>query len=213
MVKRIKKVTKNKPTRRRKKLIVVGTEGFNKTEILYLHELEKKQDEYHFLFAQGNETDPMKIVRNTANKAKNEELSYKQGDLAVSIFDLDLDSAKEKQLEEAKVLAIKKNIKLITSNPCFEVWYLEHFGYTSKPFSSSSEVIRDLTKKHPGYQKNRCDIDTLYPLTKDAINNCKRLIEYHSKNGEEHEFSNPRTDVYKIAEILVSDNEFENERK
>ena len=204
MVKRIKKVTKNKPTRKRKKLIVVGTEGFNKSEALYLHELEKKQEVYHFLFAHGNETDPVKVVRNTAKRAKIEELSYRQGDMAISIFDLDLDNAKKSQLEEAKRIAKQKNIELITSNPCFEVWYLEHFGYTSKPFSNNADVIRDLTKKMPGYRKNQCDIDILYPRTDDAVNNCKRLLEYHSENGEAHEFANPRTDVYAVAEILLT---------
>lgn len=204
MVRRIKKVTKNRITRKRKRIIVVGTEGLNKTEILYLQEIEKKQEKYHFLFAQGNETDPVKIVRNTINKAKNEEISYKQGDMAISIFDLDLDPAKEIQLESAKLVASKKNIKLITSNPCFEVWYLEHFGFTSKPFTSSNEVVRDLMKKYPSYQKNRCDIDIFYPLTKDAIKNCKQLIEHHRRNGRENEFSNPITNIFEIVEVLTN---------
>lgn len=51
MVKRIKKVTKGKVTRERKKIIVIGTEGQNKTEVLYFRELEKKQDGYHCIFA------------------------------------------------------------------------------------------------------------------------------------------------------------------
>ncbi|MBP3815287.1 MAG: RloB domain-containing protein [Firmicutes bacterium] len=203
MVKRIKKVTKNKPTRKRKKLIVVGTEGVNRTETLYLHELEKKQEDYHFLFAQGNGTDPVKIVRNTAKRAKFEELSYKQGDMAISIFDLDLDRAKESQMEEAKKIAKQKNVQLITSNPCFEVWYLEHFGYTSKPFSNSAEVIRDLQKKMPGYQKSQCEIDVLYPKTEEAIQNSKKLVDHHVKNGDSSEFANPRTDVYVVAKILL----------
>ena len=91
MVKRIKKVTKGRVTRERKRVIVIGTEGLNKTEILYFKELEKKQEKYHCIFAKGNETDPVKIVRNTAKRAREEELSYKEGDMAVSIFDLDVD--------------------------------------------------------------------------------------------------------------------------
>ena len=202
MVKRIKKITKNRVTRRRKKLIIIGTEGYNKSEDLYLHEIERKQDEYHFLFAHGNETDPVNIVRNTIKRAKLEEISYKNGDMAFSLFDLDLDFAKENQLNRAKELAIKNNIKLITSNPCFEVWYLQHFGFSSKPFSSSKAVVQELIKKLPKYQKNNCDIDILYPLTEEAINNCKRLIEYHKDNGVDCEFANPRTDVHKLVEIL-----------
>lgn len=205
MVKRIKRVTKNKNTRERKKLIVVGTEGNNKTEIQYLRNLEKDQKQYHFIFAQGNETDPVKIVNNTLKRSKQEKLKFKSGDLAVSMFDLDLDESKIKQLKEAKEHSLNGNICIISSNPCFEIWYLEHFGYTSKAFNSSSELIRCLKKKIPGYHKNQCDYKLLQSHTDEAIMNCKRLDEYHKKNGKNSpfEFNNPRTDVYKLVEVIL----------
>ena len=203
MVKRIKKVTKGRVTRERKKIIVIGTEGKNKTEVLYFRELEKKQDRYHCIFAPGNETDPVKIVRNTARKAREEELSFKEGDMAISIFDLDVDEEKYLQLKEAKAIVEKKSIQIITSNPCFEVWYLEHFSFSTKPFSNSTAAVRELEKKLPGYRKNYCDFGMLYPNTKKAIKNCERLDEYHADNNEAAETANPRTDVYKVVRILV----------
>lgn len=205
MVRRIKKVVKNKPTRKRKKLIVVGTEGDNKSEIMYLRNIERRQDEYHFIFDQGNETDPVKIVKNTDKRARQEEISPQKGDVAVSIFDLDLDNAKVPQLVEAKALAGRKNIKILSSNPCFELWYLEHFKYTTKPFISSNALVQELKKYIPGYAKNSCDFDLLYPKTKKAIANCRKLEEYHNKNGSTGlaEFNNPRTDFYKLIEIIT----------
>ncbi len=203
MVKRIKKVTKGRVTRERKKIVVIGTEGKNKTEVLYFRELEKKQNRYHCIFAPGNETDPVKIVRNTAKKAREEELSFKEGDMAISVFDLDADEEKFLQLQEAKAVAGKKSIQIITSNPCFEIWYLEHFGFSTKPFSSSTAAVRELEKKLPGYRKNYCDFGMLYPYTKEAIKNCERLDEYHAENNEAAETANPRTDVYKVVRILV----------
>ena len=203
MVKRIKKVTKGKVTRERKKIIVIGTEGQNKTEVLYFRELEKKQDGYHCIFARGNETDPVKIVRNTAKKVKEENLSFKAGDMAISVFDLDVDEAKYLQLQEAKTIAEKKSIQIITSNPCFEIWYLEHFGFSTKPFSSSSAVVKELERQLPGYNKNHCDIEVLYPNTEQAIKNCERLDKFHSDNMETVETANPRTDIYKVVKILV----------
>ena len=203
MVKRIKKVTKGRVTRERKKIVVIGTEGKNKTEVLYFRELEKKQNRYHCIFAPGNETDPVKIVRNTAKKAREEELSFKEGDMAISVFDLDADEAKFLQLQEAKAVAGKKSIQIITSNPCFEIWYLEHFGFSTKPFSSSSAAVKELEKKLPGYHKNHCDIETLYPNTKEAINNCERLDKYHTDNNDVTEMANPRTDMYKVIRNFV----------
>ena len=204
MVKRIKKITKGRVTRERKKVIVVGTEGLNKTEILYFTELEKKQDQYHCIFAKGNETDPIKIVRNTAKRAKEEELSYREGDMAVSIFDLDVDEAKYAQLKAARESARNKNVKIISSNPCFEIWYLEHFGFSTKPFISSSEAVKELRKKIPGYTKNSCDFEILYPSTEEAISNCEKLDQYHAgNNNAADESANPRTDVYKLVRVLI----------
>ena len=205
MVKRIKKVTKGRATRERKKIIVIGTEGQNKTEVLYFRELEKKQNKYHCIFAQGNETDPVKIVRNTAKKAKEEDILFKEGDVAISVFDLDVDKSKQAQLKEAKEVAEKKNVSIVSSNPCFEVWYLEHFGYTTKPFVSSSAVVRELEKSIPGYRKNKCYFEILYPMTAAAINNCEKLDMYHTDNNVTDEFANPRTDMYKVARILVAE--------
>ena len=212
MVRKIKKVTKNHPTRERKKIIVVGTEGNNKTETLYLRNLEKTQETYHFIFASGNETDPVKILKNTIKTAKAEEISSRRGDLAISIFDLDLDNSKKDQLSQAKELSARNNIVIVTSNPCFEVWYLEHFGFTSKSFNSNSELIEELKNHIPKYHKNTCDFALLYPLTNDAIKNCERLDEYHRFNSSEevHEFNNPRTDVYKLIELIT---DFKNRKK
>lgn len=216
MVKRIKKSVKNRPTRERKKIIVVGTEGDNKTEELYLRFIEKKQSRYRFLFAPGNETDPENIVHNTAKKAKEEELSYKNGDMAISIFDLDLDLAKEGKLKKAKESAASKGIILCTSNPCFEVWFIEHFGYTSKPFTSSSEVVKCLKKLMPDYCKNLTDYEQIYARTQNAVANCMLLAEHHMKDGAQNlqEFNNPQTEVYKLIQILEKgDDNRKNEHK
>lgn len=203
MVKRIKKVTRGKVTRERKKIIVIGTEGQNKTEVLYFRELEKTQNRYHCIFTHGNETDPVKIVRNTAKKSREESLSFKDGDMAISVFDLDLDGSKRGQLEEAKEYAQKRSIDIVCSNPCFEVWYLEHFGYTTKPFASSTAVIKELGKKIPEYSKNACEFDLLYPKTAAAIKNCEKLDLYHQGNNAADEFANPRTDMYKVVRTII----------
>ena len=207
MVKHIKKVTKRRPTRERKRIIVVGAEGDNKSEIQYFQELEKTQDKYHFILAPGKDTDPVRIVRKTANKAKQENLDYRHGDMAISIFDLDQDQMKNSQLEAAKNLAQKKKVMIITSNPCFEVWYLEHFSYTSKPFVNSDAVIKELRKSFPEYKKNHCEFDVFYPNTVAAIKNCEKLILFHEANGSVDEFANPRTDIHKIVKMLVENKE------
>ena len=205
MVKSIKKVVKARPTRERRKIIVVGTEGNNKTEETYLRSLEKKQSKYHFIFANGNDTDAVNIVNNTIKKARTEGISYRNGDFAVSMFDLDTEKSKENQFMKAKVIAECKNIMLITSNPCFELWFLEHFCFTTKPFDGSGSLIKELKSFIPNYTKNLGVFDVLYSKLKDAIVNCERLDKYHqaSRINEQLQLCNPQTEVYKLVKMVM----------
>jgi len=204
MVKSIKKVVKVSPTRERRKIIIVGTEGNNKTEEIYLRSLEKKQSRYHFIFADGNDTDAVNIVNNTIKKARTEGISNRNGDFAVSIFDLDIEKSKEKLYLKAKVIADSKNVMLITSNPCFEIWFLEHFCFTTKPFNGSSNLIKELKKYIPDYSKNLSVFDVLYPRLKVALVNCERLDKHHLANRGDRQlqFCNPQTEVYKLVKLL-----------
>jgi len=205
MVKSIKKVVKTRPTRERRKIIVVGSEGNNKTEEIYLRSLEKKQSRYHFIFADGNDTDAVNIVNNTIKKARTEGISNRNGDFAVSIFDLDIEKSKEKQYLKAKVIAESKSIGLVTSNPCFELWFLEHFGYTTKTFASSGNVIKALKNYIPDYVKNHGFFDVLFPMLKDAIENCEHLDKYHVASGvnKQLQLCNPQTEMYKLVQKII----------
>ena len=210
-MKKIRPTAKNRPYRHRKKIILIGAEGKNKTEQLYFRELARTQDVYHVVFSKGNETDPMNIVKKTADTVGKEDLQFESGDLAFAVFDLDNDRSKADPLSKAKAIAAHNDIMVVTSNPCFEVWYRLHFGYTSRPYRDGQEVIRDVKNHIPDYEKNSCDFGTLYPRTEDAIANCKQLKQHHERTGEKNipEFANPLTDVYKIVEILIKEGQYE----
>ena len=205
MVKPVKKVTRGSITRERKKLIVVGTEGENKTEEMYLRNLEKMQNRYHFIFTPGNYTDPIQIVNATIKGARKEKLRFKSGDMAVSIFDLDVNKSKEVQLCVAREIGRKNHVDIISSNPCFEIWFLEHFVYTSKQFNSNRELIRELNKFLPHYSKSNIQFGSIFPLTNKAVKNCEKLEEYHRRNSniEPFDFNNPRTDMHKLVKTVM----------
>ena len=93
-------------------------------------------------------------------------------------------------------------IEIIISNPCFEVWFIEHFGYTTKNFNSNAEVIDELKEKIPNYTKSI----NLHPLIIDktdiAIKNCKKLENFHDSIGNIGMCRNPSSEVYKIVETI-----------
>jgi len=201
----IRKTLNHRPTRIRRKLIVLGTEGNNKTEILYFSQLEKKQNRYHFIFASSNNTDPCGIINAAAKEARKQEISNKYGDFSAAVFDMDLDLNKKSNIDNTINLSKKKNVELYSSNPCFELWYLLHFVYSTKSYSCNLEVVKELKKYIPNYEKNRCNFNVLYPLIYEAIANAKKMQQKVKEINCNSAYitNNPNTDVYRLVEKVL----------
>lgn len=210
MVKEIDRSSLKRRTER--KLIVLGCEGKNnQTEELYFTSLERKYKNYHFVFACGK-NDPVGIVKQTIEKAKRTNINLKQGDLAFSVFDVDVDRAKEKNIDSARNLAksSKYKIDIITSNPCFEVWYLMHFASSTKPFNSSNGAINELSKYINNYSKTIDYSELLLPNTNNAIVNSEKLISYHKSFAKEknQDYYNPCTYVHEIVKQVYDSKDY-----
>ncbi len=100
----------------------------------------------------------------------------------------------------------KPHYHAIVSSPCFEIWLLLHFTYTTKPYSStgkrsvSDNLIADLRQYMPNYTKSTI---VLFELTREylekAIANAKKLKNDNGLTGSIH-----FTDVYILVEYLIS---------
>jgi hypothetical protein len=96
-------------------------------------------------------------------------------------------------------------IHAITSVPCFEIWLLLHFIYTTHPYeaplndSNCALVEIDLKRYIPDYDKGS---PTLLAYLDgglgDAIDRAKLLDRFHKTSGTD----NPSTKVYVIVEYL-----------
>lgn len=208
MVRRANKKIRGKESRKRKKLILIGTEGKNKTETNYLNGFKRSLKTYSIIFSSGNDTDPIGVVNNTVASINSHELDFQEGDLAYSLIDYDVDRTKSHQ-EKVKT-ALKKaqnnNIDLLISNPTFEIWFLQHFRQSTKTYVSSNEVIEELKRYIPNYKKNSNVFPELISKTVDAIQNAKELEEYHIKNSNEENIDRcPNAEVYKLIELLYND--------
>lgn len=195
---------RNTTRKTRNKLVVLGLEGKNnKTEMLYFRELEKKLNNVHFCFACKN-TDPVNITNYSIDKAKKEEIDKELGDFVAVIFDVDNDSKKETKITTANKIAKKSNyeVEIFTSNPCFEIWYIEHFVYTTKSFVNSRKVKQEMNTYIDNYEKNLNIFNSIYPKTEQAIANIKKLRNHHEINTKNarKEYWNPYTEI----DILLS---------
>ena len=89
-----------KKEREQKYKILIAVEGNNKTEKLYFSNFEDRSKPYNITFAKGNNTDPLNLVKMLIKEIKDLDLDLKDGDVAYCIFDTDMDSNKNKVIEE-----------------------------------------------------------------------------------------------------------------
>ena len=190
--------------RKQKSKILIAAEGKNKTEKTYFSNFEDGKKTYNITYARGNNTDPLKLVKMLIKEIDELKLDLQDDDVAYCIFDTDVDPNKNKIIEEAIQLARKNNIKIITSSPCFELWFLLHYDYTTANMDSE-EVIKRLKEYYPKYEKNI----NIYPdIIKEidlAIDRAKKLEKYQTDNNRRIGTveANPNTEVYKIVEYLM----------
>lgn len=190
--------------RKQKSKILIAAEGKNKTEKTYFSNFEDGKKSYNITYARGNNTDPLKLVKMLIKEIDELKLDLQDDDVAYCIFDTDVDLNKNKIIEEAIQLAKKNNIKIITSSPCFELWFLLHYDYTTANMDSE-EVIKRLKEYYPKYEKNI----NIYPdIIKEidlAIDRAKKIEKYQIDNNRRIGTveANPNTEVYKIVEYLM----------
>jgi len=208
MVARAQQKKRQKVSRKRKNVILIGVEGKNKTEKQYFASLARDfGKDYSIHFAKGNYTDPNGILQMIIKGVEENDLNLTEGDMAYCVFDTDTDASKQEEIDKAVQNAKKKKIRPILSNPCFEVWFLQHFHSSTKQFRSNAEVLSELEKYIKGYAKNINVYDELRERMSQAINNAKILEQHHNEQGrKEHHISrNPSTAVYEILEQLRSE--------
>lgn len=205
MVRRAPKHERGVVKRTRRKMIVVGLEGNNVTESIYLSQFNRLLRNYTIIQARGNYTDPVGIVRSAITTVDKEELVFEEGDLAYCMIDRDFSNAQKKKLCNAIEIGKKNHIDVLISNPTFEIWYLLHFRYSTKEYSSNNEVLMELRKYIPDYSKNKDIFPLLIDKTNDAIENANKLVKYHDSDQVELIDRMPGTDVYKLVDILIND--------
>ena len=188
-------------TRRRNPIVLYAAEGVNKTEKIYLQNFQGR-NRPRILSASGNWTDPEKMMNQLIKEAKDMGLSVRDGDRAFCLVDTDTKKEKQAQIDAA----CRKEtdlVRVITSSPSIEEWFLCHFRM-STGYHTSTAAVNELKERCPGYKKN----SNIYPLIKDkeaaAIQNARCLEQFHLEQGRgvHSVASNPSSEIYKVVEFL-----------
>lgn len=131
---------------------------------------------------------------------------YLEYDQTFCVFDKDRHTNYQAALERVRQKRLRKDhcLQVITSVPCFELWLLLHFRYTTRNFETGqgsicAQVIRELKRDLPDYAKGcRGVYAQLYNRLSTAIKHAKQLEEYCRQSNTDH----PATKVHELVTYL-----------
>lgn len=194
---------RGKETRKRNPILLYAAEGDNKTESIYLDNFRGK-GRPTIILADGNRTDPVKMMAQLRKQAKDLELSLRNRDRAFCIIDSDTDPSKQVQIDAACAKQ-SELIRVIISSPCFEEWYLCHYGFSTK-YLTSAQAVEELKSKCKEYKKTMNIYPVICDKTEKAMENAMRLKDYHDAlDRREHSIErNPSSDMYIVVEYLLN---------
>jgi hypothetical protein len=187
-------------------LVLIVCEG-GKTEPKYLQEL---RDAFKLSTANiriaGDEcgSSPRNVVDYALTTYKKE----KKYNRVFCVFDKDRHPSYNEALERIRTARMGKGdtIEAITSVPCFEVWILLHFGYTTKAFGSTgpsgsicASVIKALKKHISTYDKGT---GGLFSSLKERLPGAMIHACQLEKHTEESGSDNPSTKMHLLVGYL-----------
>ena len=176
MKNRIQETQRSRNLRVLKKNVYISCEG--DTEEAYLLGLKKQfSSKANIKISNSKKTAAKDVVKNLITKYKAE---YNKNDLKYCIFDCDENT--DEDLINAKKLADKAGIKIIFSNPCFEIWLLWHYETTFSVQESREKLKKQIEKLTRANYWTCKDSPNLYELTKEnflnaQMNCCQRKEE------------------------------------
>ena len=194
--------SRGKPQRKRKPVVLLIAEGQNKTEKLYFWHFSTPESKYAVKVVSRGETGPQGMLDSLRRECMENDVSV-EDDIAGIILDLDCNEERAKQLRELLSQEGYAHYKAFASNPCFEVWFVAHFHELRGTYSGSSQVLEDLKRQLPDYDKGRDCYRKLKDHTQEAIERCKaKERQYKDRNWPSVD-CNPRTDVASLVETLA----------
>lgn len=189
---RVRKERKTNP------LVLIKYEGKNSAEQVYFNNYKRR--DLRIKYATGNSTDIKGMLDDLIIYMKKEDINVANNDKIYLIVDTDLKSSKVNELIEIEEKCKENGIKIITSAPTFEIWYLIHFRSNNLVFQNSESVKRALKEYIHDYKETKNVFSTIENNTDNAIRISKEL-EQRGTSSNKYDL-NPHTDIYKVVEDI-----------
>ena len=193
-----KSFARGRPTRELRARVLIVCEG-EKTEPIYFRALRKNKQlsaAEVTVFPSEYGTDPKSVVAYAVDRKEEASADKEPYDEVWCVFDRD----EHHGIPEALNRARDCGIEVAFSNPSFELWFLQHFRY------SSAHIERDaaesqLKQEIPDYHKSMDVYERILSQQEDAVVNATRLVKHHT-DVSDAPTCNPSTTVYKLVTAL-----------
>lgn len=182
----------------------------SKSSPSYFNQLKKyfRLNTANIIVVSSKGSAPINVVNHAIEMAKNTP----DIDHIACVFDRDTHESYERAVKKLNEVNLNRNDKskpiyrAITSTPCYEIWLLLHFCYTTKGYSASGtksagdNLISDLLKYLASYKKNTAEwfSETINNL-QIAIKNARQLHHHNISTKS----TNPSTDIHELVEFLI----------
>jgi len=201
-----KKLERNKPTRKRYDKVLIVCEG-SKTEPNYFNELKDHYeiDTANIMISGECGSDPVSVVRHGEELFRQSARLNDPFDKVYCVFDRDKHTNFDEAVTVLNSLKPAEVFTAITSTPCFELWFILHFTYTSSPLESNgnkscgARTLQELERYWPDYSKGlNGSFSHLFGQLETAKAFSSQLLAESEKNGSK----NPLTTVHQLVAYL-----------
>ncbi|MCL2571131.1 MAG: RloB family protein [Defluviitaleaceae bacterium] len=194
-------------------VVIIVCEGA-KTEPIYFNHFKKRDKPLRIEVVKDAAGESYRALIKAAIGAKEKYVNGTESNWAVwCVSDVDVDhntpdnqSLRSSQLKAYAKEATQNGFRVALSNPCFELWFLLHFTYTTGHVRDCDTLIEKLSKYIPKYKKDSGIYNLLADKQCNAISNGKKLENYHQEQGKSDMIDvsvNPYTNVWELVEALI----------
>jgi RloB-like protein len=197
VVRRPESYKRRGPQREPYESVLIVCEG-GKTEPSYLNglKLAHRLSNANIRVTSADGTDPVSIVQFAERLAKDGEY-----DRVYCVFDRDGHGNFHRAIGMIRQLGYHP----IISWPCFEIWILLHFVYSTAPYnnarghSACDLVVKEIKKHFDAYSKGHTGVYALLESKVDiALKHADRLVKHNTSTGS----YNPSTAMHDLVEYL-----------
>ena len=200
---------RRKGERARNRRFLIVCEG-TKTEPHYLREMRDdlriRPQLVHIPPNDG--VSPDRVVAHAEKLYDQDAVAGDAFDMVYCVFDRDKHTTFDAAVRRTRELTAEgKPFVAITSNPCFEVWLLLHFGYYDKPFhavgkKSVGDQVVSALKTKPGFAKYDKGQKGIYGQLKDKLADALTHAAQLRGRGVATGSINPATDVDELVKAI-----------